>query len=108
MRSNWHLLVCAVLTAIIFQNCQRDTQTPADFNNNNNQNNNNPTVTAGIRGTIVDENSQPIEGATVISGSNSTTSDRYGNFSFNNLTMTRDNGNVTVSRSGYFQTTRSF
>ena len=65
-------------------------------------------VMAGIRGIVVDENNQPVVGATVSSGSNITTTDRYGVFRFNNISLSKSNGMVKVSRSGYFTATRTF
>ncbi|HEV7782143.1 MAG TPA: carboxypeptidase regulatory-like domain-containing protein, partial [Chitinophagaceae bacterium] len=70
--------------------------------------NDNVTVVAGMRGTVIDENNQPVAGATVTSGTNTTTTDHYGVFRFNNINISRNNGYVKVVKPGYFTGARSF
>ena len=65
-------------------------------------------VNAGIRGIVVDENNQPVMGATVTSGTNTTSTDRYGVFRFNNISLSKANGYVKVTKPGYFTGSRSF
>lgn len=65
-------------------------------------------VNASVQGNVVDENNIPIVGATVTSGSKTTTTDRYGSFRFNNISLSKNNGYVKVSKSGYFVGSRSF
>lgn len=65
-------------------------------------------VSASIRGNVVDENNVPVVGATVTSGSSTTTTDRYGAFRFNNISLSKNNGYVKVSKNGYFVGSRSF
>jgi hypothetical protein len=65
-------------------------------------------VMAGLRGVVVDENNQPVQGAAVTSGTNATTTDRYGVFRFNNINLSKENGYVKVVKSGYFTGSRSF
>jgi len=65
-------------------------------------------VIAGVRGVVVDENNQPVQGATVTSGLNSTTTDRYGVFRFRNISLSRNNGYLQVKKPGYFTGHRSF
>jgi hypothetical protein len=57
---------------------------------------------------VVDENNQPVQGATVKSGANTTTTDRYGVFRFNNIQLSKENGYVRVEKAGYFNGNRSF
>lgn len=70
--------------------------------------NDNIMVTAGVRGTVIDENNQPVSGATVTSGANTTTTDRYGVFRFNNISLSKTNGYVKVTKQGYFPGMRTF
>ena len=65
-------------------------------------------VNAGIRGIVVDQNNQPVMGATVTSGTNTTSTDRYGVFRFNNISLSKANGYVKVTKPGYFTGSRSF
>jgi hypothetical protein len=68
----------------------------------------NEMVTGGVDGIVVDENDQPVSGLTVTSGANSTITDRYGSFRFRNISLSKANGTVKVSRNGYFTAYRSF
>ena len=44
-------------------------------------------VIGGVQGIVIDENNQPVEGASVTSGSSTTTTNRYGVFFFNNINL---------------------
>lgn len=95
------LFLCAIIS------CQReirDTASPGFPSGVND----NITVQAGVRGVVVDENNQPVQGATVKSGANTTTTDRYGVFRFNNIQLSKENGYVRVEKAGYFNGNRSF
>ena len=70
--------------------------------------NDNETVKASIVGIVIDEKNIPIPGATVISSSQTTTSDMYGRFRFNNISVSKNNGWVKVIKSGYFNGNRTF
>lgn len=65
-------------------------------------------VTGGIAGNVVDENNRPVQGATVTSGANTTTTDRYGFFRFSNISISKANGTVKVVVPGYFTAYRTF
>lgn len=65
-------------------------------------------VTGGVNGIVVDENNQPVAGATVTSGTATATTDRYGAFKFRNISLSKANGTVKVVRPGYFTAYRSF
>jgi hypothetical protein len=66
------------------------------------------TVTASVRGMVVDDKNVPVQGATVTSGTQTTTTDRFGQFHFKNITLSKNNGYVKVSKAGYFHGSRSF
>ena len=70
--------------------------------------NDNEMVTGGVTGNVVDENNQPVFGATVASGTNSTTTDSYGSFRFRNISLSKANGTVKVTKAGYFTGYRTF
>ena len=65
-------------------------------------------VNASIRGIVVDENDVPIISATVSSGTSTTTTDRYGVFTFKNISLSINNGYVKVEKTGFFTGSRSF
>ncbi len=90
-----------------FTGCQREIVGPGGSNNDPIEDDK-AMVVAGVRGTVIDENNQPVEGATVTSGTTTTTTDRYGVFRFKNISLSRNNGYVRVSQPGYFTGTRSF
>jgi hypothetical protein len=105
-RSSTLLILISVFLATA---CQREVQD--DGNNGGNPSggvNDNITVVAGVRGIVVDENNQPVAGASITSGSNTTTTDRYGVFRFNNINLSKANGYVKVAKQGYFTGSRSF
>ncbi len=100
------------LSIFFVTSCQMDLKDPGVNNPNTgpgaNAVNDNIMVTGGVRGIVVDENNRPVEGATVSSGTNTTTTDRYGVFRFNNINLSKANGYVKVMRAGYFTGTRTF
>lgn len=66
------------LSFLLFTACQREIDDPGGITPPTGGVDDNITVVAGVRSVVVDENSQPVAGATVTSGTNSTTTDRYG------------------------------
>lgn len=65
-------------------------------------------VTASVHGIIVNKNNIPVQGATVKSGLNTTTTDRYGIFRFSTIRLSKANGTVKVEQNGYFNAFRTF
>lgn len=61
-----------------------------------------PSTTAALAGVVVDEALQPVSGATVKAGSQTTTSDSRGYFSFSAATATDGRFVVQASKDGYF------
>jgi hypothetical protein len=70
--------------------------------------NDNEMVTGGVNGIVVDENNRPVADATVKSGTNTTTTDRYGVFHFRNINLSKANGTVKVEKNGYYTGYRTF
>jgi hypothetical protein len=98
--------IAIVLTVLGFSACKKpstslDNNTPIVINDAVN-------VTASVSGVVLDETSKPVEGAIVKSGVVSTTTNKFGQFQFKNIQLAKDNGSVTVIKSGYFNGTRSF
>lgn len=87
--------------------CQREADSTG-FGGGTNGSGDNIMVIAGVRGTVIDENNQPVGGTSVSSGSNTTTTDRYGVFQFSNISLSKANGYVKVEKPGYFTGNRSF
>jgi len=65
------------------------------------------TVTASLKGRVVDENGVPIAGAAVTSGGVSATTDINGIFSFANISLSSRFGFVKAVKQGYFTGSRS-
>jgi hypothetical protein len=98
------------LTFILNTGCQQDLENPNPGTGGVTTNpvNDNEAVTGGVNGIVVDENNQPVVGATVTSGASSTTTDRYGAFRFRNISLSKANGTVKVVKAGYFNSFRTF
>ncbi len=96
------------LSFFLAPGCQREIEDPNGGSTTDGNVDDNITVVAGVRGSVVDENNQPVMGASVTSGTNTTTTDRYGVFRFNNINLSKANGYVKVVMPGYFNGSRSF
>jgi hypothetical protein len=98
------------LSVILITACQPDLDNPNPGGSGTTITpvNDNDMVTGGVTGIVVDENNQPVAGATVTSGTNSTTTDRYGSFRFRNISLSKENGAVKVVKAGYFNAYRTF
>jgi len=65
------------------------------------------TVTASVQGRVVDQDGVPVAGATVTSGSASTSTDINGLFTFTDITLSSRFGYIQAAKSGYFTGSRS-
>ena len=65
-------------------------------------------VTANVSGVVLDESNVPIASAVVTSGAATTTTNSNGMFIFQNISLSKENGSVTVVKAGYFKGIRSF
>ena len=63
---------------------------------------------ASVQGIVIDENNNPVPGATVKSGASSTVTDAKGIFRFNNIQMDKYASVVSVEYNGYFKCIRTF
>jgi hypothetical protein len=64
-------------------------------------------VTASVKGRITDENGKPVNNASVLSGSSSTTTDINGFFRFDNIQLAKNAGFVLVEKTGYLKGCRT-
>lgn len=99
------LLLCTSL--IFISSCQRELHAP-DNGSVPTPVNDNEMVTGGITGIVIDESDRPVYGASVSSGSYTTTTDKYGMFKFRNINLSKENGSVKVMVPGYFTAYRTF
>lgn len=99
--------ILLMLTGII--SCQREIKWP-DFPGTPDEIpvNDAERVTGGINGIVVDQQNQPVANATVKSGTQTTTTDRYGVFRFRNIQLSKANGSVKVEKTGFFTGYRTF
>ena len=65
-------------------------------------------VTASVSGIVLDESNAPIASAIVTSGTVTTTTNSNGMFIFQNISLSKENGSVTVVKAGYFKGVKSF
>lgn len=65
-------------------------------------------VIAGVSGIVLDESNAPIATVTVTSGTATTTTNSNGMFIFNGISLSKENGSITVVKTGYFKGVRSF
>ncbi len=115
MRKNFlsNLLSIAIVSLVIFAlGCKRTeipvTPEPIPTNPTTTVVNDLPQVTASVSGIVLDESNVPIANAVVTSGTASTTTNTNGMFIFQNISLSKENGSVTVLKAGYFKGIRSF
>ena len=65
-------------------------------------------VSASVSGIVLDESNAPIASAVVTSGAATTTTNSNGMFVFQSISLSKENGSVTVVKAGYFKGVRSF
>lgn len=65
-------------------------------------------VQASLTGFVVDENEEPVAGASVKLGTQSTVTDEYGHFFFEDKTMNARGALVRIEKPGYFEGSRRF
>jgi len=74
-------------------------------------NNYNPIVipiTSSVIGIVIDENEQPVEGATISLNNQDVTSDIFGSFRFRNAEMNENGTFLKIEKDGYFESGRRF
>jgi hypothetical protein len=110
---SYNILSFYILGALIFSiGCKRTeipiTPDPPPINPPITVVNDLPQVTASVSGIVLDETNAPISNAVVTSGAATTTTNTNGMFIFQNISLSKENGSVTVVKVGYFKGVRSF
>jgi hypothetical protein len=98
------LNIVFVSAVLILSGCKKDSDSSSGPSNNNN---NEAKVTVSVTGTVVDENNNPISGATVNAYGTTTTTSNLGVYSFKDISVTKDRFFIKVSKSGYFDQSRA-
>lgn len=105
MKKRTHFFILFISTIVFIAGCKKDIPEPS-----------NPTPpglfgankTTTVMGTVLDENGQPIEGATVTVGNITTQTNNNGMFSLANSPVFEKLGFVKVTKPGYFLGSRTF
>lgn len=67
-----------------------------------------PQVLASVSGIVVDENNVPITGAIITIGNTTRSTNSLGMFSLTDISLSKQNGSVSVKKFGYFKAVRTF
>jgi hypothetical protein len=102
---NLAALFVIIFSASFFISCQRELDSPGTGGGTGTTG---EKVNASVRGTVIDDNNQPVAGATVTSGTSTTTTNNYGVFEFKNISLLKSNGSVKVEKAGFFKAIKSF
>ncbi len=65
-------------------------------------------VTSSVSGFVTDENEAVVSNASVLVGTTTTTTDKYGYFEANNVQMVKNAAVVTVTKTGYFKGIKTY
>lgn len=103
-----NLIPLLAFFVVIASSCQRDIDVTVPDNNNIGQSLTPSPVQASLSGKVINENEQPVAGAIVKLGTQTTTTDSRGLFRFNNTTMDKYASVVQVETNGYFKGIRTF
>ncbi len=96
-----------ILTAILFFSCQKTldfessggTIQPPDLSTK---------ISSTVSGFVTDENNLAVMGATVLVGSSTITTDKYGYFEAKNVQVVKQAAVVTVNKTGYFKGIKTY
>ncbi len=94
-------LLLIILCALACQKKNSDTVTFPGINTGS-------TISTNVAGRIVNDQSQPVSGATIKAGTSTTTTDINGEFRINSASLTENTALVTVEKAGYFSGSRTF
>lgn len=65
-------------------------------------------VSASASGFVTDENDEPVRGAAVKAGNSTSTTNQYGHFEFNNVSLVKEAAVISVDMPGYFKGIKTF
>ncbi len=115
MRKNLLPKICSIAIVMLListSGCKRTevpaTPDPTPTNPTSGVVNDATQVTASVSGIVLNESNAPIDNAVVTSGTASTTTNSNGMFVFNNISLSKENGSVTVVKTGFYKGIRSF
>lgn len=102
-----YILIVTAAMILIVVACNKSTSSGSSSNNNPNNIPAEQIVTASVQGRVVDGNGVPVQGAAVMSGTASATTDVNGIFSFSAISMSSRFGYVQAAKAGYFTGSKS-
>ena len=109
MRKSYLFILTGILLFILFTGCQKEFSSegggavPVPTDTTKTYTVDDATqVTASVSGVVLDEYNKPFAGATVRCGSQSMVTNTMGTFFFKNISISKNNGSVTVTKSSYF------
>jgi len=109
MRIITNCLLTSLVISISLLSCQKEVKNDSPRTGGGTGAVVNPTPVQGtVTGKVVDNNNNPVAGATVKAGSNTTTTDNRGLFRFNNIQLDKYSAVVIVEKSGFFKGYRVF
>ena len=109
MRIITNYLLISLVISISLLSCQKEVKNDLPGAGGSTGTVVNPTPVQGtVTGKVIDNNNNPVAGATVKAGSNTTTTDDRGLFRFNNIQLDKYSAVVTVEKSGFFKGYRVF
>jgi hypothetical protein len=109
MRTAYRLLLIAIF-GFLMVTCQKEisSESGGPVNPGPLPPPSNGTVTSSVAGRVIDEYGEPVKGASVKTGSSFTTTDINGEFKFNSAVFSEKAAYITVSKSDYFDGSRTF
>jgi hypothetical protein len=102
-----YIVTISILFLIFVSSCRREN-VPSVIDSGPTVVNDLVQVVASVSGIVLDENNIPLQGALVTSGSSTSTTNSFGVFNFNNISLSKNNGSVSVIKAGYYKAVRSF
>ncbi|MEO6406998.1 MAG: hypothetical protein ABIY51_07520 [Ferruginibacter sp.] len=112
MRTTLPIIVAIISFFVIFTGCQKEisysTTGIVKDSTINYKVDDALQVIASVNGVVLDENNLPSPGATVRCGNQTMVTNSMGIFFFKNVSVSKNNGSITISKNGYFKGTRNF
>jgi len=99
--SRFVTLLALPLALLLYYSCEKSDKGDPPKNPPDN-------ITAEVYGRVTDNDNVPVQGATVIAGTATTTTDVNGYFRIRNASLHKTNGFIKVEKEGYFQGSRTF
>lgn len=107
IRSSPYRIILFIITAVLFFSCQKSL----DFENSGGSvqpPDLSTKISSSVSGFVTDENDAAVMGATVVVGSSTITTDKYGYFEVKNAQVVKTAAVVTVNKPGYFKGIKTY